>query len=150
VCCHGGLDQGHDPPELLGCGQLAVVGRELDAADVDQLGAVGDRGVDGRDRLLQRVRRALVVERVGGPVDHRHHGDPVGEVELAGPDDAPGCDQVGQEESAHRVILGWRCVYLAGAAGLPSIGWERRSRFAVLVPACPDTVRPARSSATAV
>ena len=51
-----------------------VAGTGLHPADVDDLGPSGDSGVDGRPGRLSVAERATPVEeRVGRPVDDRHH-----------------------------------------------------------------------------
>src|SRR5690606_34308927 len=63
---------------------LGARGR-LHAADVDDVGALGDHLVDPLQRLLPGEGRAAVVEGVGGAVDDRHHERLVAELAVAQP-----------------------------------------------------------------
>ena len=67
-------DHRDHPADLLGHGDL-VARPGLDPADVEDLGPGLDGTVGGRDRRIQFVGGALVVEGVRGSVDHRHDAE---------------------------------------------------------------------------
>ena len=65
-------DRGHDPVELLGLADLGP-GPGLHAADVEQVGAVGDQLLGPAQERVEAPGRAAVVERVGRAVEDAHH-----------------------------------------------------------------------------
>ena len=75
-----GLDGGDDPLELL---VLAHLGPRsgLHAADVEQVGALGDELVGPAQEVVEGEVATLVEERVGRPVEDAHHERTVGDVE---------------------------------------------------------------------
>ena len=68
------LDRGDDAVELLVLADLGT-GPGLHAADVEQVGAVGDELLGPAHERVERPRRAPVVERIGRAVQDAHHDD---------------------------------------------------------------------------
>ena len=76
------LDRGHDAVELLVLVDLGP-GAGLHAADVEQVGAVGDELLGPAHERVEIPGCAAVVERIGGAVQDPHHHDPRADVDRA-------------------------------------------------------------------
>ena len=72
-------DGRHDPVHLLGLGDFGARAG-FDPADVEDVRPLGHERFGSGVERVEGERRALVVERVGGPVQDPHDQAPVGEI----------------------------------------------------------------------
>ena len=115
-------DRGHDPFELLGLADLGP-GPGLHAADVEQVGAVGDQLLGPPQERVEAPRRAPVVERVGSAIEDPHH-------ERAGAHVEPSVADANRRDTARGGGYASRAAdgYRPAAAELTAVRWPRRDR----------------------